>query len=582
MEVEEKILIDPSLQGKTREEMGLEPFRCTEIRSSIMGIPVFILEATISWVIRRASEGKFVNGLDNSKTSPWNDIVNKTMFNSTRKGKYSELSMVNKMLLRIQNENLLPKGGGGDQPALDHRVFLHFFMTKQKANVPKYIFMHMIKTLRESQTIMRSWIPYGRLISEILHQGGILNALKEVNFFTDAQLGTVIGKIINGSTLKHMKLIKKEDYKVFSTDLKESTVLSNLMDDFPPICKQDHVEVQVRCMVEHFEMTGQTIKINDIPENMYCGALPIAKSRKSKKRAMTEAEYVEDAPEPASKKAKKSKGAQQEKLVDPEVLSIQQEAQELDASEVLDKRTRGKKPVDTPQSSIPKKKRKMAIKKLRQASLAVEEEEEAATSLVTREILKKKAKEAAVQKALEIAAQISVPADVLLKKTTGEAAQAAIELAGDLQQLVRSEAAISEAAASRGNSDHSHSVIEVESGSETSTSSPDSSDLDDVTLSLLYKNISPTTKPKQKANSKPFEPVYPAVLKSIGEMSQKRVNICNKLPADHPFQPPMVEPLNIAPADAEGSDEPAGLASATIATSSQSDQPTLVKPLNFA
>jgi len=112
MEMEEKILIDPSLQGKTREEMGLE------IRSSIMGIFVFISEVSISWVIRRASEGKFVSGLDNSKTSPWNDIVNKTMFNSTRKGKYSELSMVNKMLLKIQNENRLPKGGGGDQPSL--------------------------------------------------------------------------------------------------------------------------------------------------------------------------------------------------------------------------------------------------------------------------------------------------------------------------------------------------------------------------------------------------------------------------------------------------------------------------------
>jgi len=37
----------------------------------------------------------------------------------------------------------------------------------------------------------------------------------------------------------------------------------------------------------------------------------------------------------------------------------------------------------------------MAIKKLRQASLAAEEEEEATTSLVTREILKQKAKEAA-------------------------------------------------------------------------------------------------------------------------------------------------------------------------------------------
>jgi len=244
MEMEEKVLIDPSrLQGKTREEMGLEPFRCTEIRSSIMGIPVYISEASITWVIKKASEGKFVNGLDNNKTCPWNDIVNKTMFNNTKKGKYSELSMKIKMLLKIQNENLLRKGGGGDQPSLNHRVFLHFFLTKQKANVPKYIFRHMIKTLKESQTIKRTWIPYGRLISEILHQGGILNALKEVNYFTDAQLGIVIGNIINGSTLKHMKLIKKEDYKVLTTDLKESTVLSNLMDDFPPICKQDPIEV---------------------------------------------------------------------------------------------------------------------------------------------------------------------------------------------------------------------------------------------------------------------------------------------------------------------------------------------------
>ena len=29
MEMDEKVLIDPSLHGKTREEMGSEPFRCT-------------------------------------------------------------------------------------------------------------------------------------------------------------------------------------------------------------------------------------------------------------------------------------------------------------------------------------------------------------------------------------------------------------------------------------------------------------------------------------------------------------------------------------------------------------------------
>ena len=78
------------------------------------------------------------------------------------------------------------------------------------------------------------------------------------------------------------------------------------------------------------------------------------------------------------------------------MLTIQQEAQELDASKVLDKRTRSKKPADTAQTS---KKRKMAIRKLWQASLAVEDEqEEATTSLLTREVLKKKE--------LKIAAQI--------------------------------------------------------------------------------------------------------------------------------------------------------------------------------
>jgi len=41
-EMDEKVLIDPTLVDKSREEMGLEPFTCTEIRSSIMGVPIFI------------------------------------------------------------------------------------------------------------------------------------------------------------------------------------------------------------------------------------------------------------------------------------------------------------------------------------------------------------------------------------------------------------------------------------------------------------------------------------------------------------------------------------------------------------
>jgi len=273
-EERDKVLIDPTLAGKTREEMELEPFKQTEIRSSIMGIPVYISEDIIARVIGAEATGKFSSiEIPNSKTSSWNDVVNKTLFNSTTPGKYSDLSMKNKMLLKIQYENLLPKGAGSDQPSLAHKVILHHIINGEKVNVPKYIFKHMIKELRESQKKCRVWIPYGRLISEIFHQGGILQALIEVNYFTDEKLETETGKVINASTLKNMRLIPK--VTKLKTDLNESRVVSNLMEDFPPICKKDTLDVKMALIADYYETHGKLISLDEVPEEMYGGELPV-------------------------------------------------------------------------------------------------------------------------------------------------------------------------------------------------------------------------------------------------------------------------------------------------------------------
>jgi len=48
------------------------------------------------------------------------------------------------------------------------------------------------------------------------------------------------------------------------------------------------------------------------------------------------------------------------------------------------------------------------------------------------------AEEAAVKKALEIAAEISIPSEVLMKESSAEAGQIGIELTENLQQLVMS------------------------------------------------------------------------------------------------------------------------------------------------
>jgi hypothetical protein len=196
-------------------------------------------------------------------------IVNETLYGKNKGGVYADLRIEKKMRLKIQNENLLPKGRGSDQPSLAHRVFLHQFINKTRVNVPKYIFRHMIKELKESQDNGRSWVPYGRLISEILHQGGILRAIREVQIYNDTHLVTVTGKVINGRTLRNMSLIPKDGFKELPTNIKESDAISNLMEDFPPIYKKEPLDVQMYYVQEHYALTGKKIRLEEVPEIMY-------------------------------------------------------------------------------------------------------------------------------------------------------------------------------------------------------------------------------------------------------------------------------------------------------------------------
>jgi hypothetical protein len=90
--------------------MGLEPFKCVEIRSNIMGIPVFIYEEAIAFMLRRDASGKFAGSdIPNPKTSPWKEVVNMSMFGTEKKGKYSEPSIEKKMLLKSRMKTFCQK-----------------------------------------------------------------------------------------------------------------------------------------------------------------------------------------------------------------------------------------------------------------------------------------------------------------------------------------------------------------------------------------------------------------------------------------------------------------------------------------
>jgi len=92
--------------------------------------------------------------------------------------------------------------------------------------------------------------------------------------------------------------------------LKESNDVSNLMENFPPICMQAPLDVRVNFILKNYETTGETIRMEDVPETMYGGALHVASKKKrklTKEEYLSEADDVEEAPEHQKKKVKKAK-----------------------------------------------------------------------------------------------------------------------------------------------------------------------------------------------------------------------------------------------------------------------------------
>jgi len=97
-------------------------------------------------------------------------------------------------------------------------------------------------------------------------------------------------------------------------------------------------------------------------------------------------------------------------------------------------------------------------------------------------------------------------------------------------------------------------IVELESSSSytrtnspsSSSSSTSSSDEDDIPLSKVYSTINKTLSTSTKTTQKPddtFEPMYPSVEERMIVLQQRQIDACKHLPADHPLQSPVIEPI---------------------------------------
>jgi len=160
-------------------------------------------------------------------------------------------------------ECFFQKGGGSDQPNIDHKLVLYFLAAFNKINLPKYLMHHLCWAINDGIRGKRKQIPCGRLLSEIFTQGKLLEIFRRNNLVSDKFLRTKTGKMINGKTLQNMKIIKK--FSPNEKDLKESTAPAKLMKDFLPIYQERNPEVLAKLVADSVKESGISL-ITEAPE----------------------------------------------------------------------------------------------------------------------------------------------------------------------------------------------------------------------------------------------------------------------------------------------------------------------------
>jgi len=253
LDEEDKAMIrNPSLRGKTRQEMGLDSFRQIEIRSTMMGIPITIIEEVIAKACKVAPTVRFLWNITGKH--PLMSSYTSVILKGDSATKLVNIDNNHRMLLKFLTEGFLQKGGGSDQPSTDHKLVLYFLASFNKINLPRYIMHHLCWAIKEAIRNKRKQIPCGRILSEIFSQGKILEILRRNKLNSDNFLRTRTGKMINGKTLQNMKIIKK--FSPNEKDLKESTAPTKLMTDFPPIYQKGNSEALTKLVADYAKELG--------------------------------------------------------------------------------------------------------------------------------------------------------------------------------------------------------------------------------------------------------------------------------------------------------------------------------------
>ncbi|CAI8614511.1 unnamed protein product [Vicia faba] len=117
---------------------------------------------------------------------------------------------------------------------VDQQFLIYFIDQKVKINLAHFLFNHLrtsVKETREEERTKRDWIPFGRLISDILTENRLIEHLIEAQELSTIE--PIVGKPLNAKNLKKMKLIENIQKEPRATPIADITNRRVPLSDFP-------------------------------------------------------------------------------------------------------------------------------------------------------------------------------------------------------------------------------------------------------------------------------------------------------------------------------------------------------------
>lgn len=124
-------------------------------------------------------------------------------------GKVKNMKTPYTLLFKILIGCLIPREGSIDQISWDHRHFIWYLVNKDKINMSGYIFHHLCEDIKESKKHKRRNVPYVILLSELFHQGCLIDSIRDASAHDN--LEETHGNILSTSVLANMKLLKRRE-----------------------------------------------------------------------------------------------------------------------------------------------------------------------------------------------------------------------------------------------------------------------------------------------------------------------------------------------------------------------------------